>query len=75
MGTDNEAEACGRCSMSSVVSVASEGRGGRPGPDPYAGGHIEVDDDELRSVSRHVVALGSVKDRLDRWASALTYGR
>jgi len=59
--------------MTSVVSVASED--GARSRDPYDGARIELDDDELRSVSGHVVALGRLKDRLDRWATAVTYGR
>ena len=75
MGTDSKAEACGRCSMTSVVGVASEGDDGPKGRNPFDGDRIELDDDELRSASPHVVALGRLKDRLDGWMSSITYGR
>ena len=70
MGTNEEAESCGRCGMTSVVD-ASEGRA----TNPWDGERIEVDERELRAVSRHVVALGRVKQRLNDWATRLTYGR
>lgn len=72
MGVKDTVEACGRCAMSSVVSVASEDGEVR---NPFDGDRIEIPEDELRAVSRHVVVLGRVKDRLDRWATDLTYGR
>lgn len=77
MGTDNEgeAEACGRCSMTSVVGMAAESEDGSSGRNPFDGPRIEVDDDELRAVSPHVVALGRLKDRIDRWAASFAYGR
>jgi hypothetical protein len=57
--------------MSSVVESA----GGEHGENPFDDDRIEVSDAELRSVTRHVVALGRLKDRLNRWARRLTYGR
>lgn len=60
--------------MTSVVGLAAENGDGREGRNPFDGDRIELDDDELRSVSPHVVALGRLKDRLDRWATAVTYG-
>ena len=75
MGTDGKTEACGRCSMSSVVDLAGEGEDGPTGRGPFDGARIELDDDELRAASPHVVALGRLKDRLDGWMQAVTYGR
>lgn len=72
MGVKERAEACGRCAMSSVVSLAGDDGEVR---DPFDGDRIEVPEDELRAVSRHVIALGRVKDRLNAWATAITYGR
>lgn len=74
MGTDSEPEACGRCSMTSVVGL-TDGDGESGGRNPFDGDRIELDDDELRSVSAHVLALGRLKDRLDRWMQSATYGR
>ena len=56
--------------MTTVVDL-SEGIG----TNPFDGDRIEVAEDELRAISRHVVALGRVKDRLNRWATSVTYGR
>lgn len=70
MGVKDKAEACGRCTMTTVVDI-SEGIG----TNPFEGDRIEVAEDELRAMSKHVVALGRVKDRLNRWATDLTYGR
>ena len=61
--------------MSSVVDLAGEGEDGPTGRDPFDGDRIELDDDELRAASPHVVALGRLKDRLDGWMRAVTYGR
>lgn len=57
--------------MSTVVEVADEEAEDR---DPFAGERIEVPESELRKVSP-AVWLGSVKGRLDEWATRLTYGR
>ena len=69
MGIKDKAEACGRCTMTTVVDLTGGGR------DPFDGDRIEVADSELRAVSKHVVALGRLKDRLNRWATDITYGR
>jgi hypothetical protein len=66
--TEETTEACGRCAMSSVSSVMGTDR------DPYAGDRIEVDDRDLRTVSPSVW-LGRLKQRLDDWATRVTYGR
>lgn len=72
MGSTNEseAEACGRCAMTTVVDVAGEG----DGSDAYGEDRIEVPEDEMRRVSPHVVAMGRLKQRLNRLATRLTYG-
>ncbi|MFW5896190.1 MAG: hypothetical protein ACOCUA_02280 [archaeon] len=70
MGTNSDVESCGRCSMSTAVEVS-----GGQGTNPWDGDRIEVDESELQAVSRHVVALGRLKRRLDQWATKLTYGR
>lgn len=69
-------EACGRCSMTSVVDMSqseeNEDRGGR---DPFGDARIEVAEGEMRKASPHVVALGAVKRRLDEFMTRITYGR
>jgi len=70
MGTNDDVESCGRCAMSSVVETT----GDEDGSDPFAGERIELEEDELRNASRHVVVLGRVKNRLNEWATRLTYG-
>ncbi|GAB6860983.1 hypothetical protein ACFR97_01815 [Haloplanus litoreus] len=70
-----DTEACGRCAMSSVVSVASENDdGGERERDPFGSARIEVDERQLRTVSP-AAWLGRVKRRLDAFATRLTYGR
>lgn len=70
---DKRAEACGRCSMTSVVSMTEEGDGG--GRNPFDGDRIEVSESEMQAVNRPAVWLGRVKRRLDEVATRLTYGR
>lgn len=72
MGVKEKAEACGRCAMTSVVDVASQDRSPS---NPFDGDHIEIPEEKMRAVSQHVLALGTVKDRLNEWATAITYGR
>lgn len=72
MGVKDKVEACGRCSMSTVVGLTD---GDGKDRNPFSGERIELSEDELRSVSKHVVVLGNLKDRLDRWATKVTYGR
>lgn len=67
---DDEPEACGRCAMSTVVDATDD-----DARDPFADGAIEVADEEARAVSRHVVALGRLRRRLDALVTRLTYGR
>ena len=72
---DQRAEACGRCSMTSVIELTDENGDGRADRDPFAGERIELDESELRRASGHVVLLGRLKQRLDEVATSLTYGR
>lgn len=72
MGVQDKVEACGRCAMSTVVGLTDEDGKAR---NPFSGDRIELSEDELRTVSKHVVVFGDLKDRLDRWATKLTYGR
>lgn len=77
---EKRTEACGRCSVSTVVDAAGSGSGGESddlatgGGDPFDGERIEVQEDELRSVVRHEVLAGRLKDRLDALATRLIYG-
>ena len=57
--TEDDAEACGRCAMSSVVNTA-EADGG--GADQFAGDRIEISEREARLVSP-AAWLGGVKRR------------
>lgn len=69
MGTKDTVEACGRCAMSSAADLTS-------GRSPFEGENvIEIEESEIRAVSRHVVALGWLKERLNEWARGFTYGR
>ncbi|WP_049921516.1 hypothetical protein [Halopiger djelfimassiliensis] len=71
-----EREACGRCSMSVAVDVAETDRNedGRAGRDPVDENRIEVDEDELRTVSPDGWIAG-VSSRLDGAVERLIWGR
>lgn len=69
--TEDKAEACGRCTMTTVIDTVDDG-GGR---DPFDGDRIEVEESEIRAASKHVVLAGRVKDRLDEWATRFAFGR
>jgi hypothetical protein len=62
-------EACGRCSMTSVVDMVDGEDGG-----PFDGDRIEVSEADLRRAMFPAVALGRVKRRLNGYATRLTYG-
>lgn len=64
-------EACGRCSMSSVVDMAGDG----DASNPFEGARIEVSEADLRKAAFPAVWLGKAKHRLDEVATRLTYGR
>lgn len=61
-------EACGRCSVTSVVDMTD-------GRDPYGENRIEVEESEIRRLSMHHVAAGRVKAWLDSAGDRLIYGR
>lgn len=61
-------ESCGRCAMSATSELMEES------PDPYEGDRIELDEREARAVSP-AAWLEGVKERLDSWATRLTYGQ
>lgn len=63
-----KAESCGRCAMSSTTGLMEDA------DDPFAGDRIEVSDREARAVSP-AAWLEGVKERIDAWATRLTYGR
>lgn len=68
----NRTEACGRCSMTTVVdAVESDEDSGR---DPFGDDAIEVDETELRRVSP-AAWLGQIASRIDAATSRFIYGR
>jgi hypothetical protein len=73
-GTDREA--CGRCAMTSVTGVATDGKSDeeRANTDPFAGSRIELSDSELRRVSPSAWLAGA-KERLDAVVTRITYGQ
>jgi len=73
---DERSEACGRCSMTSVVNITADGKTAEElaARDPLGGPRIEIPEDELRRVSRPQVALGRLKDRLNALATEFVYG-
>jgi hypothetical protein len=54
--------------MSSTTSVMDDP------PDPYEGERIEIDEREARAVSPAAWLTG-IKERVDAWATRVTYGR
>lgn len=68
--SEKKTEACGRCSMSTVVDAAVEGEG----EDPFGEERIEVDDEEFRRVSP-AVWLSGIGERLNNAVRRITYGR
>jgi len=67
-----EREACGRCSMSTVVDAAEDGEDAAD-RDPFGDERIEVDDDALR-IASPAAWLGRVASTVDEVATRLTYG-
>lgn len=68
--SEKKTEACGRCSMTTVVDAAVDGET----RDPFGDARIEVDDEEFNRVSP-AVWLDRVGTRLDDAVRRLTYGR
>lgn len=66
----DETEACGRCSMTTVVDAAVE----EADHDPFGEERIEVDESEFRRVSP-AVWLSGIGRRLNDAVQRLTYGR
>ncbi|MUW14333.1 hypothetical protein GJ633_06420 [Halorubrum sp. CBA1125] len=75
-GGEIEAEACGRCSMSSVVGAVAKYQSPeeRAERDPFADERIEVDESAIRRVSP-AGFFGDLKDRIDELGRRLAYGK
>ncbi|MFC4987010.1 MULTISPECIES: hypothetical protein [Saliphagus] len=75
-GGPADRESCGRCSFSTVVDAVSTDDPEHESPhDPFEGGHIEVEERDLRLVSAPAVVAGRLGRRLDDLAERLIYGR
>ncbi|QUO48048.1 MULTISPECIES: hypothetical protein [Halorubrum] len=70
-----EVEACGRCSMSTVVGAVSSDQSSeeRAERDPFSGERIEVDESSVRRVSP-AGYFGDLKARIDAFARRIAYG-
>jgi hypothetical protein len=66
-------EACGRCSMSTVVDTVSDEDGGMR--NPFDGERIEIPEEKMRAVAKPHVWAGRAKTRLDEFAERVVYGR
>ncbi|MFB6068641.1 MAG: hypothetical protein ABEJ90_01780 [Halobacterium sp.] len=73
MSQDKPVEACGRCSMSTVVDAVNVDRDEEP-PSPFADEHIEVDESSMRRVSP-VAWTRRVTSRLNDAVHRFAYGR
>jgi hypothetical protein len=73
MSDGKPTEACGRCSMTTVVDAvnADEEDGNR---DPFGDERIEVEESAIRRVSP-VAWMGNVTERLNAAVQRLTYGK
>lgn len=65
-------ESCGRCAMTSAVSIAESGE--ENAKNPFDGDRIEIEEDQLRLASAPSVLAGRMKHRLNDWATRLVYG-
>ncbi|WP_253736631.1 hypothetical protein [Halohasta salina] len=69
--SDKRSEACGRCSMSTVVETVAEEETDR---DPLGDERIELEAAEIRRVAP-AAWVGRLTSRLDEIVHRLTYGR
>jgi len=69
-------EACGRCSMSTVVGAVSGEQSAeeRAGRDPFGDERIEVEESAIRRVSP-AGFLSDLKDRIDDLGRRIAYGK
>lgn len=71
MAEDSPTEACGRCSMTTVVDAAVDED---PERDPFGDERIEVDEDAMTRVNP-VAWTRRVTGRLNRAVESFVYGR
>ncbi|MFW5911676.1 MAG: hypothetical protein ACOCQV_02950 [Halolamina sp.] len=73
MSDERPTEACGRCSMTTVVDAveANSEEGLR---DPFGDERIEIDESAIRRVSP-AAWMGTVTSRLNEAVQRLTYGK
>jgi hypothetical protein len=71
-----KAEACGRCSMSTVVGAVNGDKDPeeRADHDPFAGGRIEIDESSVRRISP-AGFLSDLKDRATAFGRRFAYGK
>jgi len=73
MSDAKDTEACGRCSMTTVVDAVNADS--EEGPrDPFGDERIEVEESAIRRVSP-VAWMGNVTERLNTAVRRLTYGK
>lgn len=73
--SETQTEACGRCSMSTVVDAVDDDEQAESAErDPFGEKRIEIDDDQLRRVSP-AAWMARLTTRLNELAQKLTYGR
>jgi len=72
MSDEQPTEACGRCSMTTVVDAVDANSDG-PDRDPFGDERIEIEESAIRRVSP-VAWMGKVTTRLNAAVKRLTYG-
>lgn len=73
MSDERPTEACGRCSMTTVVDAVNADSD-EPPRDPFGDRRIEVDESSIRRVSP-VAWMGNITARLNAVVRRLTYGK
>lgn len=68
-------EACGRCSVTTVIDATDDKSGESGAENPFDGERIEIKESQIRSVVPHEVFTARIRTRLDEWATKLTFGR
>jgi len=68
-------EACGRCSVTTVIDATEDANEEGGAENPFDGERIEIEESQMRSVARHEVLASKVTDRLDEFASRVIWGK
>jgi len=68
-------EACGRCSVTTVIDATGDHEEEEGGTNPFDGERIELEEQEMRTVARHEALASKISDRLDAFATRVVWGQ